>query len=81
MRCPGRAQPYLPYIASFASSLYCNMRALQTSSVETVIVFRACVPMVRPSPDGGAANADACQRAEGMLSARPVPSLLGRRWL
>ena len=38
-------RPFMVYIFGFALSLYSNMRALQETSVETVIVFRSCVPM------------------------------------
>lgn len=33
------------YIAAFTSGIYCNMRALQGSNIETVIVFRSCTPL------------------------------------
>lgn len=33
------------YVSSFVVGLYANMRALQVSNVETVIVFRACTPL------------------------------------
>jgi GDP-mannose transporter len=38
------AVPYLWYIAAFAAGIYCNMRSLQISNVETVIIFRALSP-------------------------------------
>lgn len=37
-------KPYLLYIFFFATGVYCNMRSLNTSNVETVIVFRALSP-------------------------------------
>eukprot|EP00494_Astrolonche_serrata_P032468 UN32737 len=33
------------YVLSFIVGLYANMRALEVSTVETVIVFRACTPL------------------------------------
>lgn len=36
--------PYLYYIVAFALGVYCNMRSLSISNVETVIVFRALSP-------------------------------------
>jgi len=36
--------PYLYYIVAFAMGVYCNMRSLSISNVETVIVFRAMSP-------------------------------------
>lgn len=38
--------PYLYYIIAFAMGVYCNMRSLNVSNVETVIVFRALSPCV-----------------------------------
>lgn len=38
-------KPYLLYIFFFSTGVYCNMRSLSTSNVETVIVFRALSPM------------------------------------
>ena len=38
--------PYLYYIIAFALGMYCNMRSLKQSNVETVIVFRALCPCV-----------------------------------
>mmetsp|Transcript_26098 Transcript_26098/g.60879 ORF Transcript_26098/g.60879 Transcript_26098/m.60879 type:complete len:347 (+) Transcript_26098:110-1150(+) len=37
---------FLPYIASFVLTLYSNGKALTVSNVETVIVFRACAPLL-----------------------------------
>lgn len=37
---------YMFYIVAFVLSIYANMKALSLSNVETVIVFRACVPVV-----------------------------------
>ena len=36
---------YALYIGAFVLSIYANMKALALSNVETVIVFRACVPV------------------------------------
>eukprot|EP00906_Rhabdomonas_costata_P000637 RCo000814 len=41
-----KVKPYLVYNLAFAGSLYANMRALQDSNVDTVIVFRSCSPVV-----------------------------------
>ncbi|KAL3903391.1 MAG: hypothetical protein SGARI_005403 [Bacillariaceae sp.] len=38
-------KPYALYIVFFSTGVYCNMRSLSTSNVETVIVFRALSPM------------------------------------
>uniref|UniRef100_A0A7S2QIU6 Sugar phosphate transporter domain-containing protein n=1 Tax=Zooxanthella nutricula TaxID=1333877 RepID=A0A7S2QIU6_9DINO len=37
---------FVPYICSFVLSLYSNGRALAAANVETVIVFRACSPLL-----------------------------------
>ena len=37
-------KPYLIYTFFFSTGVYCNMRSLNTSNVETVIVFRALSP-------------------------------------
>lgn len=34
------------YVLSFVGGLYSNMRALQASNVDTVIVFRSCTPLM-----------------------------------
>jgi drug/metabolite transporter (DMT)-like permease len=39
-------KPYLLYIFFFSTGVYCNMRSLSTSNVETVIVFRALSPSI-----------------------------------
>jgi drug/metabolite transporter (DMT)-like permease len=39
-------KPYLLYIFFFSTGVYCNMRALNISNVETVIVFRALTPIL-----------------------------------
>jgi len=41
----GNVKCFVPYICSFVLSLYSNGRALASSNVETVIVFRACSPI------------------------------------
>ena len=37
-------KPYLYYTVAFSLGVFCNMRSLHTSNVETVIVFRALAP-------------------------------------
>lgn len=39
-------KPYLYYIIGFALGVFCNMKSLSVSNVETVIVFRALVPCI-----------------------------------
>ena len=39
-------KPYLIYTIFFAAGVYCNMRSLNVSNVETVIVFRALSPTI-----------------------------------
>merc|ERR1711907_751019 len=41
-----KVKPYSLYIGGFCMGIYSNMRALANSNVETVIVFRACTPLV-----------------------------------
>ena len=36
-----KVKPYLVYVGMFVATIYTNMRALQHSNVETIIVFRA----------------------------------------
>jgi GDP-mannose transporter len=40
-----KVRPYILYILGFTLGIYTNMRALADSNIETVIVFRACVPI------------------------------------
>lgn len=40
-----KIKAYAVYIVAFVLSIYANMKALALSNVETVIVFRACVPV------------------------------------
>uniref|UniRef100_A0A6U9WAC8 Sugar phosphate transporter domain-containing protein n=1 Tax=Pseudo-nitzschia australis TaxID=44445 RepID=A0A6U9WAC8_9STRA len=40
------AKPYLLYVGFFALGVYANMRSLNVSNVETVIVFRALTPII-----------------------------------
>ena len=40
-----KMKPFILYVFLFVSSIYANMKALQLSNVETVIVFRACTPI------------------------------------
>ena len=39
-------KPYLIYTIFFSTGVYCNMRSLNISNVETVIVFRALCPCI-----------------------------------
>eukprot|EP00545_Synedropsis_sp_CCMP1620_P009515 CAMPEP_0119008066 /NCGR_PEP_ID=MMETSP1176-20130426/3442_1 /TAXON_ID=265551 /ORGANISM="Synedropsis recta cf, Strain CCMP1620" /LENGTH=377 /DNA_ID=CAMNT_0006960327 /DNA_START=167 /DNA_END=1300 /DNA_ORIENTATION=+ len=39
-------KPYLWYTMGFSFGIYCNMRSLAESNVETVIVFRAMAPLL-----------------------------------
>lgn len=39
-------KPYLLYIFFFSTGVYCNMRSLNVSNVETIIVFRALSPII-----------------------------------
>lgn len=41
-----RVRVYLMYIGLFATAIYSNMQALTHSNVETLIVFRACGPLM-----------------------------------
>lgn len=41
-----RVRIYLIYIGLFATAIYSNMQALTHSNVETLIVFRACGPLM-----------------------------------
>ncbi len=41
-----KVKPYLVYILSFSAGIYTNMKALEVSNVDTVIVFRCCTPLV-----------------------------------
>mmetsp|Transcript_20041 Transcript_20041/g.30378 ORF Transcript_20041/g.30378 Transcript_20041/m.30378 type:complete len:369 (+) Transcript_20041:173-1279(+) len=38
--------PYLAYTVAFSVGVYCNMKSLQYSNVETVIIFRALAPCI-----------------------------------
>lgn len=40
-----KVKAYSVYIIAFVAAIYANMKALNTSNVETVIVFRACSPI------------------------------------
>lgn len=40
-----KVRAYLLYVVSFVFGVYCNMKALSYSNVETVIVFRSCTPL------------------------------------
>ncbi|KAL9180291.1 hypothetical protein ACHAXT_008261 [Thalassiosira profunda] len=39
-------KPYLAYTVAFSLGVYCNMKSLSLSNVETVIVFRALAPLL-----------------------------------
>lgn len=39
-------KPYLAYTVAFSLGVYCNMKSLSISNVETVIVFRALAPLL-----------------------------------
>jgi len=39
-------KPYLLYTVAFSLGVYCNMKSLSLSNVETVIVFRALAPLL-----------------------------------
>eukprot|EP00457_Paulinella_chromatophora_P009286 gb/GEZN01009348.1/.p1 GENE.gb/GEZN01009348.1/~~gb/GEZN01009348.1/.p1 ORF type:complete len:355 (-),score=50.97 gb/GEZN01009348.1/:229-1293(-) len=41
-----KIRPFFWYVLSFTTSIYCNMKALGESNVETVIVFRSCSPVI-----------------------------------
>ena len=41
-----KVKPYLVYVCMFVATIYANMRALQHSNVETVIVFRSACPLI-----------------------------------
>lgn len=38
-------QAYALYVVAFVLGVYTNMRALENSNVETVIIFRSCTPL------------------------------------
>lgn len=40
-----KVKAYAMYIVAFVTAIYANMKALEHSNVETVIVFRACSPI------------------------------------
>lgn len=40
-----KVKPYSIYILAFVAAIYSNMKALEHSNVETVIVFRSCTPL------------------------------------
>lgn len=40
-----KIKAYSYYVVIFVVTIYCNMKALEASNVETVIVFRACSPI------------------------------------
>lgn len=48
-----KVKAYLYYVGMFVCTIYCNMKALEHSNVETIIVFRACVPLVVSLIDWG----------------------------
>lgn len=40
-----KVQKYLIYVLAFTISRYANMKALEQSNIETVIIFRSCIPL------------------------------------
>lgn len=42
---PEKLKSYALYIVAFVTCIFANMKALENSNVETVIVFRACSPL------------------------------------
>lgn len=40
-----KVKPFSLFVLAFSTGLYANMKALQASSVGTIIVFRACCPL------------------------------------
>jgi solute carrier family 35 len=40
-----KVQKYLIYVLTFTISRYANMKALQQSNVDTIIIFRSCIPL------------------------------------
>ena len=48
-----KAKPYMIYVCSFVLGLFTNMMSLQHGNVETVIIFRACVPLAVAFLDWG----------------------------
>lgn len=40
-----KMKPYCLYVVAFCIGMYANMKALEVSNVETVIVFRSCAPL------------------------------------
>eukprot|EP00971_Amphidinium_carterae_P265880 5274278-Amphidinium_carterae.1 len=61
---------FLPYIASFTLTLYTNGKALSLSNVETVIVFRACAPLL-------VCFLDWCFLGRELPNARSLVAMLG----
>lgn len=41
-----RVRPYLAYVLFFVAAVYSNMQALRSSNVETLIICRACCPLL-----------------------------------
>lgn len=41
-----KVRAYLLYVLQFVLGIFTNMKAIQVANIETVIVFRACVPIV-----------------------------------
>lgn len=41
-----RARPYMVYVLIFSGAVYLNMQSLRRSNVETIIVTRACCPLL-----------------------------------
>lgn len=47
-----KVRPYILYCVMFVACIYANLRALSVSNVETLIVFRSCVPCVVACSNG-----------------------------
>ena len=41
-----KVRPYTGYVVMFVCTIYANMKSLEHSNVETLIVFRACSPFI-----------------------------------
>ena len=41
-----KVRAYLLYVLQFVLGIFTNMKAIQIANIETIIVFRACVPIV-----------------------------------
>ena len=41
-----KVKPYLLYLLGFSLGVFGNMKALESSNVDTVIMFRSCTPII-----------------------------------